>query len=900
MVTFLEEVAQQVIEAPSPLKDQIIVLPSKRAGAFFQQALSRKLTQPTFMPRIYSIEEFIQSISGLHPVNNLELLFTFYTTYAEALPKEETEDFETFISWAQTLVHDFNELDRYLIDSSRLFNYLSAIKEGEAHWSKQKDESSLIQNYLKFWSQLPLLYETLVERLLEQNKGYQGLSYRKAYEEINSYLDQQENTYHVFAGFNALNTAEQQLIQEVLARGNAAIYWDTDRYFFEDKAHDASYFLRDYANTWPYFKKNDFHWLRSHFSTPKTIEVTGIAGGIGQAKYIGNLLSSFDEEQLSNTALVLSDETLLLPVLNALPENVTRLNITMGLPLIATPLAQVFDNLLKMHAAYGERGFYYKDLLGVLELPSLSILVKDHLPTIRTHLTERNQVFLTSEELIGLAPDLELLFTPWGKDPLNALRQCQQLILTLKDHYERENRLLELEYLYAFHSVFNRLLNTLETYPVVSNLKTLLRFYREAVAREESLDFRGDPYQGLQIMGMLESRALDFETVIIASLNEGTLPAGKTMNSYIPYDLKKEFGLPTYKEKDAVYTYHFYRLLQRASNIHLLYNTKTDGLNSGEKSRFILQMAVDRPEAHRFRESIAAPLIHAPSQELIRIEKTPEILAKIKAHAAHGLSPSALTTYIRNPIDYYKRYILQIEDPTEVEETIAHNTLGTVVHETLEALYQPTLGRALERDDFKHFKEHLPEVLQESLTKTYGRREELYGKNLLIQHVAARFVENFLALEKKLVDDGHEIIISGLEQQLKVAFKAPALQDPIFLKGTVDRMDHFDGIPRIIDYKTGKVEQSELNIYDWEALTTDYKKHAKAFQVLTYAQMKGFPEGYAGIYSFRNLSAGFLSLRVNKQPLLSTEIQQHFQEQLLDLLRELLSINVPFIEKEMD
>ena len=412
-------------------------------------------------------------------------------------------------------------------------------------------------------------------------------------------------------------------------------------------------------------------------------------------------------------------------------------------------------------------------------------------------------------------------------------------------------------------------------------------------------------------MGMLESRVLDFRNVIVCSVNEGVLPAGKSSNSFIPYDLKCTYKLPTYKEKDAVYTFHFYHLLQRAQKAWLLYNTESDGLNAGERSRFLLQLEMERQPQHQLRHYTVAPKVPAIMQPLQSVPKSPEILQKLKERAGKGFSPSALTTYIRNPLDFYHQYVLGIRDSEEVEETIAYNTLGTVVHQSLETFYKQWLGQELKAEALQEAIKKAPEEVARQFEQEYSREPLTRGKNLLIFEVAKRYVLNFLKMEIRELKGGNRIRIEQVESNLKSQVHIPELNFPVYIHGNVDRVDSYNGLLRIIDYKTGKVLQNQVEIADWSALNTDYNKYGKTFQILTYASMlhdaNPFSQAEAGIISFKNLQSGFLKFaqkdkdgkRGVKDSVIDAAVLEAFQEQLKQLIVEICNPDVPFMEKEV-
>ena len=415
----------------------------------------------------------------------------------------------------------------------------------------------------------------------------------------------------------------------------------------------------------------------------------------------------------------------------------------------------------------------------------------------------------------------------------------------------------------------------------------------------ETLDFIGQPLTGFQIMGMLESRNLDFETVIITSVNEGILPSGKSNNSFIPFDVKRDYGLPTYKEKDAIYVYHFYRLIQRAKNIYITYNTEPDVLEGGEKSRLITQLLTDKNLEEHITHTIATPKISIDPKPLIQIEKDGQFMEDLRTFAQNGFSPTSLTNYIRNPIDFYTRNILKINDLEEVEENIAANTFGTIIHDSLEQLYTPLINQVLTEEHIKSIKNQVSEIVQHQFTQNLSGVDISKGKFLLVYNVILKYLHNFLDDELQQLKR-HEIKILALEERYEELITVPGLDFPIKLKGTLDRVDEFDSTIRIIDYKTGKVEAKNVKVTDWEALITDYDK-SKAFQLLCYAYLYSKKHGksdvLAGIISFKHLSKGLFSFSEDKDTRIHADTLATFENYLFRLISEICNPEVSLTEK---
>ncbi|GGK14455.1 hypothetical protein GCM10007962_05880 [Yeosuana aromativorans] len=921
MANFIFDVLKDLQNKNADLSSITFILPSKRAGLFLQHQLSFVVKETMFLPKIWSIEEFVEELSQLKTISNTELLFEFYSTYSNLTKKDDVEPFDSFSKWAQILLQDFNEIDRYRIPQDHIFNYLSAIKETEnLHWSLEENQTDFIKKYLAFWNKLHTYYSHFTEVLLSRKSGYQGLIYREAVENLESYIQNSQDIRHVFLGFNALNTCEETIIQELLQNGLADIYWDIDEVFLNNPIHDAGLFTRAHKKNWSYFKNNPFNWITNNYSKDKNISVYGIPKNIGQAKFIGTLLNQLKTENtsLSNTAVVLGDETLLIPVLNSLPPNVDALNITMGFPLKSIPLASLFEYLFHIHKT-DSQSFYYKDIINLVSHPFIRPLFyandSDYASKLIQTIEENNLIYISGQRIKEITDStntdlIDTLLESWDSIDF-ALKKCSQLILIIKSHLDKNKlaNVLSLEYLFRFNELFNELSRLNSSYNHIKDVSTLYSIYKELLS-SETLDFKGEPLEGLQIMGMLESRVLDFETVIISSVNEGILPAGKSNNSFIPFDVKLENNLPTYKEKDAVYTYHFYRLLQRAKNIHLLYNTEADVLTGGEKSRFITQLEIEG--IHNISHQIITPKVPSINPVLKVFEKTPLVLDALKAIAEKGFSPSSLTNYIRNPIDFYYQKVLKIKEYDNVEETVAANTLGTVIHNTLEDFYKTHIGRFLSIEDINNMKPLITKTVALHFKDVYKEGDITKGKNLIVFEIAKRYVSNFLDLEINDLKQGNTIKIIGIETEANAVIDFPELDFHIKIIGKIDRIDEYNGVTRIIDYKSGNVGQGDVEIVNWEDITTDYKKYSKPFQILTYAYMMQFSGKLkfpieAGIISFKNLKSGFLKFATKdrvgayakKDTLITDETLEHFKVELKSLILEICNPDVPFTEKEI-
>jgi hypothetical protein len=483
----------------------------------------------------------------------------------------------------------------------------------------------------------------------------------------------------------------------------------------------------------------------------------------------------------------------------------------------------------------------------------------------------------------------------------SVLNNFTNLIEQLKDSVNG----IELEHLYRFCNIFKQLISLNNKYGHLKDLKSLQLFYNRLL-NQEKLSFQGEPLQGLQLMGMLETRVLDFDTVIITSVNEGILPAGISNNSFIPFDMKKHYNIPTYQDKDIIFSYHFYRLIQRAKKVYLLYNSETDGFGSGERSRFIAQLLLNKKNV---TQKAVSPKTQSSKTPPIEIVKTEAVITKLKAVFKNGISPSALSTYIYDPVAFYEQKVLEINDDLEIEETVATNTMGTIIHDVLEQLYTPYLNQKLVKEDFKEMFSKVDKLTLQYFKKHYKKGEIEKGKNRLIFEVCKKYIQRFLKKEEGLILEGNELIVVGLEEKIAVSFDVNGFDFPIKLKGVVDRIDLFNGTLRIIDYKTGIVKNSQLKMADFSIIPTDYK-YTKALQVMLYTYMyttatkKSYNQPIeAGIFSFKNLNSGLIKMNISDKPRgkdheITQEVMNNFLIELTSLLTEIMNPEIPFIENE--
>ena len=916
--TFLDQIAKVIIEDYSnDLSNTVVILPNKRAKIFLIEALKNQIEKNIICPKIISIEDFIQEISAIRSIDSIELVFEFYEVYLKLTDVKSQQSFDLFANWAKMLLQDFNEIDRYLLDANHVLSYLKDIEDIKKWGIEVENKTKLLENYIDFWKLLPNYYQTLYNHLLKKGIGYQGLIYREAVNKLKSFSKSVPNTKYIFAGFNALNAAEEKIVQSLLESNHAKIYWDIDQTFLNDPYHDAGLFIRRFKDKWIHYKSKPFEWVANDFlKDKKNINIIGTPKTIGQAKIVGGIIDELITNDpmisLDKVAIVLGDENMLIPLLYSLPSSVGALNITMGFSSKNNPAQILIAKLFKMHSAALSRNgknyvFYYKDLLGILTHP----LIEPYSNTselVKT-IIQYNYTFITHQKIMELNPNPSdlflLLFGKWEEGSLKVLGDISQLLQTIKGNLSNDNEEEKITkaFVFSIFKVINKLISYYSKYDHIDHIDTLHAIYKQVIDLAE-VSFEGEPLNGLQIMGVLESRVLDFETVIITSLNEGKLPAGKSQNSFIPYDVKRELDLPTFKEKDAIYTYHFYHLLQRAKNVYLLYNTESEGLDAGEKSRFITQLQVEYSDKHNLMPAVYNAVIPEKANQPMVIPKSESVMARLKEIAENGFSPTTLTSYIRNPIQFYFQRILKIREVEEVEENIALNTLGTIIHETLKSMYDPFIGKFISESDILNCIKQIDAEVMKQFKLVYKEGEIKKGRNLLAFEVAKRNVYNFLKVELESILSGDAIKILALEQRYERTFEHPSLPFPIKIGGSVDRIELRNGVLRIIDYKTGRVDKGTVTLSTLTDLTKDIANE-KIIQVLAYAfmyqEMALEHPMEAGIISFKNLKSGFLPFTFKEvkelNTIISKETIDQYLEQITFLLVEIFDQNIPFEEK---
>ena len=910
MKPFLLQTAEHILtNYSSNLTDICIILPSRRSIVFLKKHLAEVHKKTFLAPDFFSIEDFFAHITDINIATPQEQLLMLYQTHLDIATeknKEQQESLSEFSPLAQLMLADFNELDSSLADANAVFSSLYSIKELSFFGKKQEELSEFQRNYLVFFKELGVYYQRFTKNLLQQNKAYQGLIYRKAAENIADYTGKLSYKKYVFAGFNALTKAEEITLEYLLNNNKLDYIIDADNFYLQDNINEAGRFMRKIQNT--IFKDKPLLFTGNYFDEiSKKIHIIGLPQPIMQAKYLTGLLKDIKSENntLDNTAIVPADESLLLPILHGIDTSET--NITMGYPLKLTTLYQLLSDLLlaldnknrlnhKNQQQTASTKLYYKDLFIFFNNPYIVNLVKQGSSSadIALKLQQNAKLFYSLREYQQLTCDLspqiyQLLFDMFFTEN-NVSNLCDKMQILLVEIQKTVNLSpIEKETLYLLYNYLDDLLN--ELLKMTSIDIVCFRFMFENYISQVSISFHSDATKGLQILGLLETRTLDFKNIVILSLNEGILPAGKAINSLIPYDVKQHFGLQTYKGKDAVFSYHFYRLLQRASNIYLLYSMDSKK-GATEKSRFIYQLKNKLKSFDNVKiidKIISYPSVKIEVENPVLIKKTDEMINKLRQL---NYSASSISTYLECGLRFYFRYILGLDqnDNLTLDDMLQGKTIGTVIHSVLEAAVENNHFRKMDKSEIEHLVSM--RMCDEDLNLT--QEDLLYEKNHLVFKIIAKYIDSYINHVHSFEKD---LIIEKTEEKLSQKISIGDVE--INLKGIIDRVDSQNGNKCIIDYKTGYMKDTELKIKDIEDVFDG--EHSKAFQLLFYAYLYHIQYGNeileAKIVSFRKLRTKYM-LSINKNEQISAEDLSYFENLLVETLLSILNSEEYFHQTE--
>ena len=868
MKPFLYQVASLFYEKwEAEVSRLAFVFPNRRTGLFFQKYLSEVADTPLFSPTILTINDLFIQLSGKQSADRISMLFILYDIYIRQ--SGSTETFDEFLYWGEMLLNDFDDIDKYMANARMLFSNVTDLREIENDFDFLSDEqiaairsfwSSFYprgdtpnqQQFLAVWQVLYDLYEEFRATLAAEGKGYEGMIFREVVESMER-GESPDLPYEriVFVGLNALSVSEERFLAQLQKREIADFYWDYVSDKVTDPDNKASYFVSRNLKSFPSSMK-----LPPEEKVKTEIEVIGIPSGIGQAKHVYTLLSDWckeaemSSEEALRTAVILPDEHLLIPVLNAIPEQIRRINVTMGYPLAGTPVASLIEYILALqkNVRYIDRNplFYFRDVLPVLNHRYILSTSPEIISSLVKEITENNKIYISHTEL-GKTPLLEILFTPvtgveaFSDYLIKVLEELNKVMSALSDEEEEDapqrTNDLEQEFIFHYFTTVNRMKEVMKDARIEMKIDTFFRLLKR-VTDTITIPFHGEPLSGLQIMGVLETRALDFDRLIILSMNEGIFPQRKAANSFIPYNLRRGFGLPTYEHQDSVWAYHFYRLIERASHVSLLYDTRSNGLQTGEVSRFVHQLHYHYEVP--MRDKLVVYNVSSSETPPLAVPKREDIMRRLDAYRKGGskaISASAINTYLDCPLKFYFSVVEGIREEEEVSETIESDVFGSILHKVMEELYKPFQGKMVTVDLLKAIRKDtalLTGAIARAFASEFFKTEvvrSLTGQNYLIGEMIRKYVEKILERDGKLTPFVY------IESERKInGLISLSDHSEIRLKGFIDRVDEVLDAIRIIDYKSGSGTTTFSSI---ESLfNKEEKDRAKAvMQVFMYCWM---------------------------------------------------------------
>ncbi len=866
---FLEEVVEIVLRKYATETDAVtIVFPNRRAGLFFQKYLSEKITSPIWSPEIISIEDFIKSLSNLQSADKLDLIFELYKVFKKL--NKSDENFDKFFYWGNIMLQDFDELDKFLVDPELLFKNLIHVKNLENNLDYLQEEqkniimefwesfgeklSSHQKGFLGIWDNLFQTYSQFKSRLYEIGIAYNGMIYREVSENLesgdisltghlSSETKQAGKKYKnvIFAGFNALSKSEEKIISWFVKEGKGMVVWDADDHYLKDNKQEGGKFLREmkYGNS---ILRNSFResYGNSFATGEKKIEVISVASDVGQAQHASDILKSLGSQTNldEKTAVVLPNNELLFPLLHALPEDIELLNITMGYPLSSSTIFGFLDALINLQIkSENKNAFHFRPLLTILRHPLLAKACDNSIIEISNNIIKKNIIWV-SKKLFNVEHDLVRTII---KEPTTGLSEYILDIIGLLAQQNDDE--IEKEFLFHFYKLVNKL-NDFILHNQIEISKIAFQKLFKQLVQGERLPFEGEPLLGLQVMGILETRNLDFDNLIVLSMNESLIPPAAKNTSFIPYSIRKVFNLPVTDHQDAMYAYIFYRLVQRAKNIYFIFNSTEETGKSGEVSRFIRQLQHETNLDISFKTLSTNAYVEDP--HIITINKTESVLESLAAYTSkkdfkNKFTPSALNSYLDCRLRFYFRYILGLKEHDDVLEKVDPRVFGNLLHEILEQLYKPfdiDGKRTVSEEDISILKKRVDAKINEAFIKNFGSEEKIFtfeGHNILAKEIIKKMVLKVLDFDNKRTP--FEIL--GLEADERKGFvlyseiQINGKSTLVGMKGILDRIEQKEGVIRIVDYKTG---QDKNNFTDIESLfdRNNKSRNKAVFQTFFY------------------------------------------------------------------
>ena len=927
----------------SSISDFTFVFPNRRAGLFFQRYISEIATKPVFSPEILTINDCFAHASNWQSADKLSMLFRLYRIYKEKIKNDET--FDTFVFWGEMLLNDFDEIDKYRVDAKQLFTNISELKQIDQLFNVFSDrqieairqfwsnfvpvvEGKSQQDFISTWKVLFPIYEQFKAELIAENSGYEGMICRDVVDRLKDkeQIKGWENKQFVFIGFNALNPSERILFGELQKRGQADFYWDYEAIELRDSQNQASLFYSENIRIFP--SKYPIEPI-VELLQEKEIELIALTSSVGQTKYIYSILNQLYPKDIPDndwikTAVVLPDESLLTPLLHSLPLQIEKVNVTMGFPLKTTPVSGLIDHIFELQKRVRISGnrvsFYHLNVSNILNHQYISMLCNDEVPIILSNMAVNNWIYIDTEELIK-NDLLAAIFVPQS-DTQSFLNYLLNILQKLQKGWQFASNgvstyQLECDFIYQYYITINRMADIMKDKPreIDMSVDTLVRLTRQLTSGI-SIPFVGEPLDGLQIIGVLETRGLDFDNLIITSFNEGVFPQKSNTNSFIPYNLKKGFELPTFEHQDAITAYNFYRLIHRAKKIFFLFDSTSDGGQTSEVSRFMHQLKYHY--GVKFQNKTISFDISFESPKTINIIKTPLVLEKLQRFLTEGdrmpaLSASSINSYIDCPLQFYLTQVEKVEQVDEVKETIEADMFGTLFHAVMESIYEPFKNKLMLSEDFEALISNsyqIEQLITEAFALKYFKKKNktnvvLEGNNLLIANVIKKYILQVLKIDKQHAPFRY----INSEERCSIQFPIENGSMNVNIKGFIDRIDEKEGQLRILDYKTGS---GTLDFKNLEEVFEHNRENRPKFVLQTFLYGILY-QGNAmnkiitpGIYYMRDVFKEGFKTEMNYKPEKNINetvtdfsiFESEFRQLLTTCLESIFNPEIPFNQTE--
>lgn len=934
-MNFTDYIAGYIQENELDLTKLTIVLPSERMKKYVCASIVKQYGKPVFAPVMITMDQWVKSHSKDTVIDKTRALIRLYEIHLTQTNGDADLSFDEFMTWGNILLADFNEIDRYLLDPKHVFKNLADIKEIE-QWSFNSTELTRNQKrFMDFWDRLPVYYYELNKVLEENNQCYNGKAYRELVNNIGYLFNSDPDQHYLFAGFNALSPCEISLMKQLLRMQRGHVLVDADRFYFSENHHEAGRFLRELRTE---LELKEFHRISDKLSTkPMNIEVIECAQNTGQVKVSSTILQNSTPEELNNTLLLLADETLIGAVIKNLPGNIDKANITLGLPIRNTAIRTWVDllfNIQENKTRFKTESIYFSDLQQFWNHPfTISILdekEREILYKAEQTIIKRNNIFISKDkfsveselnkiELGEKTIDLvRLIFNNWNEDwsvGMHTIRELNRYIYrNLNEGYAFEKAIIE-----CFDQSLIEFVNIIEEGLPSMRLRSFRQLFNQHWVMK-SIAYHGNPTEGLQIMGLLESRGLDFKRIICVGMNEGNLPPTNPVQTLIPMDLRKYLNLPTPREKQGLFAHHFYRLLHSCEDLFITYSSASEAIGSNEKSRYVMQLEL---ELSRINPNVRVRnRVYSLTEDRVRkqnsIDKTTDIIKRLDELLSLSTSASMLKKYLDCPLDFYYRYVMDFGEEESIEEEIEQSTFGTFVHKTLEILYEPFARldsqgneksqphRNITSPDIEYMLKNFDPILLQQFLKHFNNDREAFekGKNFLSYKMAGELIRRYLKSEIAFLSDTKEpVFIEALEYKFEreIELEISGELKTIKLRGTIDRIDRIGETHRIIDYKTGKVEQKDVKFRDKDVDIETYTESMGSLKHILQLTMYAWAykqlterDAQCGIISFISSPKGELfGLVHNKKDIL--EVRDAFPECLKMILEEMYDAEIPFI-----